>query len=241
MVQSVGDLAARMPSPHTLFGFGGGTIVGADICQLCWVVSLTLRAFLRVLQSFCLPKTNNSIDNFRVTSLSVKRLCITWRKGYSFISWHHLGYTVHWIICILLLFSHYQAQKDSPDIQWKVNWILYTVFLLTCLFKAWENSLHLATRPLVSPRKDAWETGAEIPYWWPVTTQIMVEADRLLDRLPDKRLDKLPDKLPDKLSDKPLDKVPDKLPDKLPNMGSDASSVLNSCIRFSDVISRENR
>ena len=77
MVQSVGDLAARMPSPHTLFGFGGGTIIGADICQLCWIVSLALRAFLRVLQSFCLPKTNNSIDNFRVTSLSVKRLCIT--------------------------------------------------------------------------------------------------------------------------------------------------------------------
>ena len=39
-------------------------------------------------------------------------------------------------MCILLLFSHYQAQKDSPDIQWKVNWILYTVFLLTYLFKA---------------------------------------------------------------------------------------------------------
>ena len=113
-----------------------GSIISADICQLCWIVSLALRAFLRVLQSFCLPKTNNSIDNFRVTSLSVKRLCITWRKGYSFISWHYLGYTVHWIICILLLFSHYQAQKDSPDIQWKVNWILYTVFLLTCLFKA---------------------------------------------------------------------------------------------------------
>ena len=197
--------------------------------QLCWIVSLALRVFLRVLQSFCLSKTNNSIHNFRVTSLSVKKLCVTWRKCYSFISWHYLGYNVHWIKCILLLFSHYQAQKDSPDVQWKVNWILYTVFLLTCLFKAWENSLHLATRPLVSPRNDAWETGAEIPYWWPVTTQIMVKADRLLDRLPDKRLDKLPDKLPDKLSD------------KLPNMGSDASSVSNSCIRFSDVISRENR
>ena len=37
---------------------------------------------------------------------------------------------------ILFLFSHYQAQKDSPDVQWKVNWIFCTVFLLTCLFKA---------------------------------------------------------------------------------------------------------
>ena len=122
-------------------------------------------------------------------------------KCYSFIPWYYLGYNVHWIICILLLFSHYQAQKDSPDVQWKVNWILYTVFLLTCLFKAWENSLHFATRPLVFPRSDVWESSPEIPYWWPVTTQIWVEADRLLDRLPDKRLDKLPDKRLDKRPD----------------------------------------
>ena len=77
MVQSVGDLAARMLLPHSLFGFGGGTIISADICQLCWIVSLALRGFLLVLQSLCLSKTNNSIHNFRPTSLSVKRLCIT--------------------------------------------------------------------------------------------------------------------------------------------------------------------
>ena len=29
-----------------------------------------------------------------------------------------------------------------------------------------------ATVQLVSPRDDVWETGAEIPYWWRVTTQI---------------------------------------------------------------------
>ena len=219
MVQSVGDLTARMPSPHTLFGFGGGTIISADICQLCWIVSLALRAFLRVLQSFCLPRTNNSIHNFRATSLSVKRLCITWRKGYSFISWHYLGHNVHWITCILLLFSHYQAQKDSPDVQWKVNCILYIVFLLTCLFKSWENSRHFATRPLVFPPNDVWETNAEIPYWWPVTTQIWVGADRLLDRHPDKRVDKLPDKLPDKPPDILPDKLRDKLSDKLHGYG----------------------
>ena len=28
--------------------------------------------------------------------------------------------------------------------------------------------------PLVSPRNDAWETSAEIPYWWRVTTQVRI-------------------------------------------------------------------
>ena len=39
---------------------------------------------------------------------------------------------------------------------------------------AWENSRQLAMLPLVSPRNDVWETSAEIPYWWRVTTQIWV-------------------------------------------------------------------
>ena len=39
---------------------------------------------------------------------------------------------------------------------------------------AWENSQHLATLPLVSRTNDAWETSAEIPYWWHVTTQILL-------------------------------------------------------------------
>ena len=39
---------------------------------------------------------------------------------------------------------------------------------------AWENSRHLATLPLVSPPNDVWETSAEIPYWWRVTTRIWV-------------------------------------------------------------------
>ena len=38
--------------------------------------------------------------------------------------------------------------------------------------EAWENSRHFAKLPLVSPRNDVWETNAEIPYWWRVTTQI---------------------------------------------------------------------
>ena len=39
---------------------------------------------------------------------------------------------------------------------------------------AWENSRHFAMPPLVCPRDDFWETSAEIPYWWCVTTQIWV-------------------------------------------------------------------
>ena len=31
---------------------------------------------------------------------------------------------------------------------------------------AWENSPHFATPPMISSRNDAWETSAEIPYWW---------------------------------------------------------------------------
>ena len=37
-----------------------------------------------------------------------------------------------------------------------------------------ENSRHYATPPLFSERDDVWETSAEIPYWWRVTTQIWV-------------------------------------------------------------------
>ena len=37
---------------------------------------------------------------------------------------------------------------------------------------AWENSRHLATLPLLFTPNDVWETRAEIPYWWRVTTQI---------------------------------------------------------------------
>ena len=39
---------------------------------------------------------------------------------------------------------------------------------------AWENRRHFATPPTVFPRNDVWETSAEIPYWWRVTTQIWV-------------------------------------------------------------------
>ena len=37
-----------------------------------------------------------------------------------------------------------------------------------------KKSRQFATPPLVSPRNDVWETSAEIPYWWRVTTRIWV-------------------------------------------------------------------
>ena len=48
-------------------------------------------------------------------------------------------------------------------------------FYLTHICLGLENSQHFTTPSLVSPRNEVWEgTTAEIPYWWPVTTQIWV-------------------------------------------------------------------
>ena len=80
---------------------------------------------------------------------------------------------------------------------------------------AWEHSRHFAT-PLVSPRNDVWETSAEIPYWWRVTTPIWVVLligwgtfSTNLKHYPD--------------------------------LVNDASSVWNFCGRFSEVISQGNQ
>ena len=54
------------------------------------------------------------------------------------------------------------------------NSILTTRHHNTTQVLAWENSRHLATPLLVSPPNDFWETSAEIPYWWRITTQIWV-------------------------------------------------------------------
>ena len=40
------------------------------------------------------------------------------------------------------------------------------------IIEARENSPHFASLPLVFLRNDVWETNAEIPYWWGITTQI---------------------------------------------------------------------
>ena len=60
--------------------------------------------------------------------------------------------------------------------QYKSIWCKLLLDLLAFINSlAWENSRYLATLPttaLVSPPNDVWETSAEIPYWWRVTTQI---------------------------------------------------------------------
>ena len=57
-------------------------------------------------------------------------------------------------------------QKPS---RWARNKSYFREFLN---LMAWEK--HFLTSPLVFPRNDVWETSAEIPYWWRVTTQIWV-------------------------------------------------------------------
>ena len=49
-----------------------------------------------------------------------------------------------------------------------------SVLFIVGVLLAWENSRHLATLPLVSLPNDIWETSAKIPYWWRITTQIVV-------------------------------------------------------------------
>ena len=88
------------------------------------------------------------------------------------------------------------------------------VYKKECYTIAWENSRHLATLPLVSPPNDVWETSAEIPYWWHVTSQIWVVL--LIGWINFSRGTTNQKHYPD--------------------LGSDASSVWNFCARFSNVI-----
>ena len=65
----------------------------------------------------------------------------------------------------------------SPGLSWKRFEPNCFVSYEGCMMYqpiAWENSPHLATLPLVSSPNDIWETRAEIPYWWQVTTQTWV-------------------------------------------------------------------
>ena len=84
---------------------------------------------------------------------------------------------------------------------------------------AWENSRHLATLPLVSPANDVWETSAENPYWWSVTTRIWVVLLNGWIKFPTRTTNQK----------------------HYPDLGRDASSAWNFCVRFSDVIWRGNQ
>ena len=85
---------------------------------------------------------------------------------------------------------------------------------------AGENSRHFVTPPTTSPRNDIWETGAEIPYWWHVITQIWVRASDWLKQISHAAL--------------PIRSTSQIWVVTL-------SSVWNFCAHFSDVISQGNR
>ena len=84
------------------------------------------------------------------------------------------------------------------------------------LATAGENSHHFAAPPMVYPWNDVWETSAEIPYWWRVTTQIWVVL--LIGW-----------------------KFASSNQKHYPDPGSDALSVENFCVRSSDTISWGNQ
>ena len=66
-----------------------------------------------------------------------------------------------------VFFFSLPTQKFPRNGHWAPSFNTYKIL-------AWENSRHFATPPLVSPLNDVWETSAEIPYWWRVTTHIWV-------------------------------------------------------------------
>ena len=85
--------------------------------------------------------------------------------------------------------------------------------LLFLQIEAGENSQQFTTQPLVSPQNDVWEMTIEIPHWLCTTTQIRVV---------------------------PLIgwKIASSSQKHYPDLGSDRSSVWNSCGCFSDIISK---
>ena len=100
------------------------------------------------------------------------------------------------------------------------GWAGWTLLLWALWRIAWQNSRHFARPPVVSTRNDVWETSAEIPYWWPVTTQIWV-VKPLIESTTRQIC----------LTNQTHD----------PDPGSDTSSVWNFCARLSDVIFRGNQ
>ena len=77
------------------------------------------------------------------------------------------------IKAIFAVFSPQKKHQQENDLQRTVSHSSAKYCNITVQL-AWENSPHLATLPLVCPPNDVWETRAEIPYWWSVTTQIWV-------------------------------------------------------------------
>ena len=110
----------------------------------------------------------------------MKKLFVSTRKGTGFSARTCAVILIKILIWMFYMFDFSVPEKlPRPGGRSVASWMqLCARWLLSAaLFHlVWENSWHLATLPLVSPRNDIWEKSAEIPYWWRVTTQIWVES-----------------------------------------------------------------
>ena len=122
---------------------------------------------------------------------------------------------VRWIrpLVTLELMSNYRKKRHFLRVIFKnIKNLLIRAYFLT-----WENSWRFATPPLASLRNDLWETSTETPYWWHVTTYIWVVPLTGWSKFPTGTTSQ----------------------QHHPDLGSEASSVLNFCARYSDFIRRE--
>ena len=125
----------------------------------------------------------------------------------------------------LLTFDSYPVRNPSP-IELSITMdrspmaaprIIYITSTISCELEvklASENSRRFTRSPLEPSQNDVWVTSAEIPYWWRVTTQILVV---LL------------------IGWKNFLSTNQK---HYQDLGSDTSSVWNFCARYSDVVLR---
>ena len=75
---------------------------------------------------------------------------------------------------MLRVVTHSAFTAGESVLNMQFMWPCLPKQIITVTFLPWENSRHFATQPLIAPRNDVWQTSAEIPYWWRVTTQIWV-------------------------------------------------------------------
>ena len=99
----------------------------------------------------------------------VKLSCQTCSYLDTTCSWPDISIKIPWSVVFFFSLFSYRTPVMSNLIKNLKFWIKSSIRSVT-----WENSRHLVTLPLVSPRNDVWETCWEIPYWWRGTTQIWV-------------------------------------------------------------------
>ena len=99
------------------------------------------------------------------------------------LGWNQLNFELIVLLCTVCGSQEWDLQvfwnNPGPCAVTRSSCVSHVRFLeirhnfprLVCFLIAWENSLHFPTPPLVSPQNDVWETSAEIPYCWRVTTQ----------------------------------------------------------------------